>query len=65
MYTIKLYKYKSCWMAEHDDPAIKKLFGSGILPTAFTSNAPADVVLREIESLNPDKSVIVCSCSKS
>ena len=57
---IELYRAPSAWMARSIGPhsaEIIRLFGTDVLPTAFTPAAsPADV-LESIQKLNPDKRV--------
>lgn len=44
MHKIYLYRSNGTWMAEHTDPMINELFGTAILPTAYTSEMDADRV---------------------
>lgn len=62
MKTIKLYKTDKCWMAENlvngkPDTSIIALFGTHMLPTPFTSNASADIVIKRVSDLNPGSKV--------
>lgn len=60
MKTIELYLTNQGWMANHiGDEEIRSLFGTTIIPTAFTSKAQADTVQAKIAALNPDKNVVV------
>lgn len=56
MNLILLERTSAGWMAEILGPQARQtiqLFGTNILPTAFTSAAPKDRVLAEIRRLNP------------
>jgi len=57
-----------CWVAEHYrddlmsvDPDVVDLFGTHVLPTAFTLRAPRATVLTAIRERNPDSIVEVLS----
>ena len=52
-HTIKLYHTPAGWMTLHSDPAVKQAFGTDVLPTAYTANAPQERVLQSIRDLNP------------
>ena len=54
---ITLVKTSTGWNAIHTDPIIIKLFGTNIIPTAFTEKANASTVLREIQNRNPKELV--------
>lgn len=61
---IELFVREGVWMAGAyrdgvPDPELIGLFGTHILPCAFTSTAPARDVKQRIEQLNPDKTVEV------
>jgi hypothetical protein len=54
MHTIILFRRPGdCWLSQHSDPEVRCLFGSDTISTAFTANAPAEVVVAEIRRLNP------------
>lgn len=57
MNSIILFRdHKQGWMAQYLGPIREEvivLFGTDVLPTAFTSDAPAAAVIREIGRLNP------------
>ena len=60
MKEIRLFTTPKGWMADFgNDAAILSLFGTSIIPTAFTSLAAASVVHAEISRLNPECSVII------
>ena len=60
MKEIRLFTTPKVWMADFgNDAAILSLFGTSIIPTAFTSRATASVVRAEISRLNPEHNVIV------
>ena len=60
MKEIRLFTTPKGWMADFgNDAAILSLFGTSIIPTAFTSRATASVVRAEISRLNPEHNVIV------
>jgi hypothetical protein len=60
MKTIKLLCGPTGWSAWHKgDAEVVQLFGTDILPTAYTDSAPAEMVCREIQKLNPDKLVVL------
>lgn len=60
MKEIRLFTTPKGWMADFgNDAAILFLFGTSIIPTAFTSRATASVVHAEISRLNPECNVIV------
>lgn len=44
---------KDGWLATFSDPAIVATLGTDTIPCAFTRQAPAAMVLREIQKLNP------------
>ena len=51
---ITLRLHRDGWFADfHHDEKIRQLFGSTILPTAYTANAAPLVVLVAIQKLNP------------
>ena len=48
------------WFADfHNDEEIRQLFGSTVLPTAYTANAAPLVVLHAIRKLNPGLRVTI------
>ena len=53
MKKIVLFKSRHGWMARHTDPEILAVMGTNLIPTAYTSLAPPDVVLAAIRKLNP------------
>ncbi len=57
MTNIRIFKSNNSWIAQSDDPEVKRLFGTDMIPTAFTERAPASVVLAELRRLNPDATV--------
>lgn len=59
MHTIELFCHNGNWMAKHSDHAIKELFGTDTLPTAFISLVPHETVLGIIRELNPNHKVII------
>lgn len=60
MKEIRLFTTPNGWMMDFgDDAAILSLFGTSIIPTAFSSAATASVVHAEISRLNPECNVIV------
>ena len=60
MKEIRLFTTPKGWMADFgNDAEILSVFGTSIIPTAFTSRATAAVVHAEISRLNPECSVIV------
>lgn len=60
---IRLYRSNVGWIADmseaSDSTEIKCLFGTCLLPTAFMSNAPSDLVVKAIRQLNPGETVAV------
>ena len=55
---IVLFREGTLWMAQYSagpgrDTALR-LFGTDAIPTAFTIQAPPDMVLVRIQELNPD-----------
>ncbi|TBW48733.1 hypothetical protein EZI54_20805 [Marinobacter halodurans] len=53
---IQVKPAKELWMAKHSGPhtdEIISLFGSNILPTAFASDTPRDVVVAALRKRNP------------
>ena len=52
--TIWLFKDADSWCIQTDKQATIDLFGTDILPTAFTTQAPTEMVLARIQELNPD-----------
>ena len=60
MKEIRLFTTPKGWMADFgNDAEILSVFGTSIIPTAFTSRATASVVHAEIARLNPEHNVIV------
>ena len=60
MKEIRLFTTPKGWMADFgNDAEILSVFGTSIIPTAFTSRATASVVRAEISRLNPEHNVIV------
>ena len=60
MKIIEVWKSGGQWVALFkNDPVIMDLFGTNILPTAFTDAVSAEVVFSQIQSKNPDHGVIV------
>lgn len=67
MKTIRLFTLNGLWMAEYtgdDMQRIVDLFGSNILPTAFTVKTTAEAVLKTIQELNPDATVLVAASAR-
>lgn len=61
MNTIILIYTPRGWLAQHSGPhafEVVDLFGTDTIPTAFTAQAPSEVVAAEIRKLNPDCKVI-------
>ena len=57
---IELFIQGNSWVAYHPDNAeIFELFGSYIIPTAFTPAADRFTVLARIQELNPDCNVVL------
>jgi len=59
---ITLTRTSQCWLARFEGPQavrIQELFGTTVLPTAFTAHAEPGTVQREIERLNPECRVLV------
>ena len=57
---IILHCINNTWLAQHteeDRQKIVELFGTNTIPTAFTAQAPAAMVLAQIRQLNPGKTV--------
>lgn len=59
MHTVTLFVDNGTWMAKHSDPMIVELFETDTIPTAYTSNLPADKVARLIADKSPRYKVIV------
>lgn len=61
MNKIELYlNDKGNWIANHvGDAEIMELFGTTLIPTAFTKQTTREEVVRLISHLNPGKEVIV------
>mgnify|MGYP000042840099 FL=1 len=60
MKQIRLFKTTKGWMADFvGDKDMLELFGSTIVPTAFTAQADQMFVLKEISNLNPHCEVIL------
>jgi hypothetical protein len=59
MRIIRLKHTETGWTADFvGDDEIKSLFGTTVIPTAFTSLAPGPYVQAEIQRLNPDCLVV-------
>ena len=51
---ITLKRQEDCWEATfHGNERVFELFGTYVLPTGFTAQADASMVLAEIRALNP------------
>jgi len=50
---------KDGWLATFSDPAIVATLGTDTVPCPYTRQAPAAMVLREIQRLNPSAIVTV------
>ena len=63
MHTMEIFKPLNAkiWMVKCSDPNVAKLFGSSILPTAFTKQATEEMVLSHLKKINPDREVSVMS----
>lgn len=60
MKQIRLFKTATGWMADFNgDRDIVDLFGTSIVPTAFTAQADQMQVLKEISNLNPQCEVVL------
>lgn len=56
---MKLFKNDQCWMVQTDDPEVRRLFGTDVIPTAFTAKAEPGRVLAAIRALNPHEHVVI------
>ena len=54
---IILSQVPDSWLATFTDPAIQEALGTDTLPCPFTNRAPAELVLSEIQKLNPTATV--------
>jgi hypothetical protein len=59
MELIEVYKNGGHWVAKYNNPEIVELFGTDVLPTAFTESASADLVYSELQARNPDCNILV------
>ena len=60
MKQIRLFKTANGWMADFvGDSEIQSLFGTTIIPTAFTAQANQWDVFKEISRLNPQCEVVL------
>ena len=62
---IIIHRRPDCYESEFLGPhaaAIRDLFGTCVIPTAYTSVANAQVVRRAIHKLNPGVQVDLCDC---
>lgn len=51
---------QNCWMADFgDDPEMLKLFGTGLIATAYTLRTPAEEVCRILQEFNPEYTVLI------
>lgn len=60
--SLHLIAYKSspaqCWMVKHlNDPATVATMGTADVPSAFTLQAPAEDVIKELQWLNPHHTI--------
>ena len=53
MHSITLFRAENGLMAKHSDPEVYSLFGTDVIPTAFTAEADPETVVDEIRRLNP------------
>ena len=56
---MKLFKDDRSWLVQTDDPEVHRLFGTDVIPTAFTARAEPERVLAAIRALNPGEHVII------
>lgn len=56
---MKLFKNDTGWMVQDDNPQVRELFGTDVIPTAFTSQAEPGRVLATIQALNPGVQVVL------
>lgn len=60
MKQIRLFKTANGWMTDFvGDSEIQSLFGTTIIPTAFTAQADSQDVIEEISRLNPRYEVVL------
>lgn len=60
--TIRLYRTPDGWMARSE--SYRAVFGTDLIPTAFTFKASAARVLAEITERNPDATVLVAGVAR-
>ena len=54
---MKLFRDDKGWMVQTDNPEVRRLFGTDVIPTAFTVKAEPERVLAAIQALNPGEHV--------
>jgi len=53
-HTVSIFIKGNTWMAHHSDPAIREIFDTNILPTAYTSQMGAKQVIASLKEKKPD-----------
>ncbi len=59
---IILQRFNGLWHGQHVGPlgdTVRDLFGTGILPTPFSTSVPDGVVLAKVQQLNPGVDVVL------
>ncbi len=59
---IILQRLGDLWHAQHVGPlgaSVREVFGTGTLPTPFSTNLPDWVVLAKVQALNPGVRVVL------
>lgn len=57
MYAIEVKLVGNIWMAKHEDPVIKALFGCDYIPTPFMAGTSREEVIDRLQRLNPERIV--------
>lgn len=59
MEKLTLFKANGSWLIKTTDKEVMDLFGTDTIPTAFTSNAPVNMVKEAISRLNPNSHILI------
>jgi hypothetical protein len=56
---IKIWLFRDGWMADFEgNEEVRALFGTTVIPTAYTARMTREEVIKELTALNPDYRVI-------
>ena len=59
MYKTTIFISGGIWNIRSTDPVMQELFGSDVLPTAYTDAMPSHAVIAKLRESNPDTYYLV------